>query len=579
MRERQPSASQPLRVIVRWGERAEPERIFDRTFTVGRGEDADIRLEHREVSRGHLRVEPRGEMWLLTDLGSTNGTFHAGARVGAAAIRDAYQIQLGTQGPILELSLARSLRGAAGTEGAQPAGGHVSRPGGGAGAVGPGGQPQAPSGARAAAGGDGKVRPPPPQRPLRSPQPARAVAESLLSSSGGRLSQPDIPVPAAEEREPEEDARIQEAPAREEDREEAAEPEHEDLDANDEGEADEAGGEGAAVEPLPPAEWRRLEGRYQLTIGGLVVALLLVLGLALFQQKKLEEVDAKAEELYFVLKDQELLAAKARFARDDSVALKLKQAIAMGRDAYLGALKARGLDEDALSYEELLILRVARAFGELETNIPPAFVEEVQEHIRQWAQGGRLEGALEKAKKNGYISRVAEELRAVDLPPQFLYIALKESNFDLRAVGPPLPAPMYFAKGMWQFIPSTAENMGLKVGDQVSVAVFDEKDERFDFEKSTIAFARYLRALYDSEAGASGLLVLACYNWGEIYVLPRIRQFPSDPRERNFWAVFLAGDHFLPDQTRDYIFSIYAAAVIGEDPRYFGFNLDPPLDD
>lgn len=42
---------------------------------IGRGTDNDIVLEDEEVSRRHARVEARGGVWVLMDVGSTNGTF------------------------------------------------------------------------------------------------------------------------------------------------------------------------------------------------------------------------------------------------------------------------------------------------------------------------------------------------------------------------------------------------------------------------------------------------------------------------------------------------------------------------
>ena len=45
------------------------------------------------------------------------------------------------------------------------------------------------------------------------------------------------------------------------------------------------------------------------------------------------------------------------------------------------------------------------------------------------------------------------------------------------------------------------------------------RDERHDFEKSTLAAVQYLRDIYDTEAQASGLLVMASYNWGERRVI------------------------------------------------------------
>jgi hypothetical protein len=33
----------------------------------------------------------------------------------------------------------------------------------------------------------------------------------------------------------------------------------------------------------------------------------------------------------------------------------------------------------------------------------------------------------------------------------------------------------------------------------------------------------------------------------------------------------------VPKETRDYVFRIFAAAVIGEDPKLFGFDFERPL--
>ncbi len=44
-------------------------------LAVGRGEDNDIILDYPQVSREHASVENEGGRWILTDLGSANGTF------------------------------------------------------------------------------------------------------------------------------------------------------------------------------------------------------------------------------------------------------------------------------------------------------------------------------------------------------------------------------------------------------------------------------------------------------------------------------------------------------------------------
>ena len=43
-------------------------------FRIGRAETADLRVESVEVSREHAEIVERNGMWLVRDLGSTNGT-------------------------------------------------------------------------------------------------------------------------------------------------------------------------------------------------------------------------------------------------------------------------------------------------------------------------------------------------------------------------------------------------------------------------------------------------------------------------------------------------------------------------
>jgi soluble lytic murein transglycosylase-like protein len=124
------------------------------------------------------------------------------------------------------------------------------------------------------------------------------------------------------------------------------------------------------------------------------------------------------------------------------------------------------------------------------------------------------------AQQKGYTPRIVEVMTDHGLPPQFSHLALQESDFEVRAVGP--PTRWGRAKGMWRFIPRTALQYGLDPGVYGDSQRIDPQDERHDFEKSTAAAARYLRTIYATLAHASGLLVVASYNWGEHRVAPKL---------------------------------------------------------
>ena len=105
----------------------------------------------------------------------------------------------------------------------------------------------------------------------------------------------------------------------------------------------------------------------------------------------------------------------------------------------------------------------------------------------------------------------------------------------------------------------------------------DPKDDRFKPELAARAAAALPERHLQQRCPASGLLVMASYNWGPNNVLRRIRQMPNNPRERNFWE--LLKNHDIPTETYNLCLYIFSAIVIGEDPGLFGFDFDNPLQD
>ena len=70
---------------------------------------------------------------------------------------------------------------------------------------------------------------------------------------------------------------------------------------------------------------------------------------------------------------------------------------------------------------------------------------------------------------------------------------------------------------------------------------------------------------------------MASYNWGERRVIDRLKKMPLNPRERNFWMLLTQHREEVSAEAYNYVFSIVSAAVIGENPRLFGFQFDNPL--
>jgi diguanylate cyclase (GGDEF)-like protein len=66
------------------------------TLVIGRGRDADIRIQGDGISRQHARIRVGADDVLVEDLGSTNGSFVNGERVDKRALQDGDKIQLGS---------------------------------------------------------------------------------------------------------------------------------------------------------------------------------------------------------------------------------------------------------------------------------------------------------------------------------------------------------------------------------------------------------------------------------------------------------------------------------------------------
>jgi membrane-bound lytic murein transglycosylase D len=327
---------------------------------------------------------------------------------------------------------------------------------------------------------------------------------------------------------------------------------------------------------------RKQKRRYRGMITMVFVALIVSIGIGTYQYLMLQKTRELATNIFYGMKAVQVQVARIEDLVRDSGDVKLideaksrreeVKALEAQYDQFLEDLDVLGPD---LSEKDRVILRVARMLGECELTMPPEFTDAVKSYIHKWRVTNRLRRSVKRMQEQNLTEVVSQAMLENDLPPQFLYVALQESGFDNKAVGP--KTRFGIAKGMWQFIPSTARRYGLRTGPLVELPIYDPKDDRFNPELATRAAARFLRDIYSKEAQASGLLVMASYNWGPNNIRRRIREMPNNPRERNFWE--LLKKHDIPTETYDYVLYIFSAIVIGEDPVLFGFDFDNPLQD
>ena len=147
-------------------------------------------------------------------------------------------------------------------------------------------------------------------------------------------------------------------------------------------------------------------------------------------------------------------------------------------------------------------------------------------------------------RANRFFPVIEKILAEEKMPDDLKYIAAIESSL-LQAVSPA------GAEGMWQFMPVTAKQYGLKMTTEI--------DERLDVRKSTRAASAYLR--YAQDTLKDWVLASASYNRG-------IGGVRSDMRRQGTDNYF---DTYMNSETARYVYRILAMKLIMEDPEAYGY--------
>ncbi len=191
------------------------------------------------------------------------------------------------------------------------------------------------------------------------------------------------------------------------------------------------------------------------------------------------------------------------------------------------------------------------------TNVLGANVE--HDRIAQWMTKltTTMRAGVEEAlgRKSQYNSMIAAKLEERHMPADLIYLAMIESEFNPKATSP------VQAKGLWQFMASTARQFGLIVRGKI--------DERTNPEKATDAALTYLSDLHTRFG--SWLLAAAAYNSGGGTVSKALRQVTGKTTgtDSDFFKILPQ----LPRETQDYVPKLIATARVGNDPLKYGLSV------
>jgi membrane-bound lytic murein transglycosylase D len=150
-----------------------------------------------------------------------------------------------------------------------------------------------------------------------------------------------------------------------------------------------------------------------------------------------------------------------------------------------------------------------------------------------------------------YLFHIVEEVQKRNMPTEIALLPMIESAFNPQANSTSK------ASGIWQFIPSTGKNFGLKQNWWV--------DNRRDVTAATNAALDYLQKLH----GMFGTwdLALAAYNAGEGTVQRAIDKNRREGLPTDYQSLS------LPEETRNYVPKLQAIKNIVTDPERFGLKI------
>lgn len=165
-----------------------------------------------------------------------------------------------------------------------------------------------------------------------------------------------------------------------------------------------------------------------------------------------------------------------------------------------------------------------------------------------------LDKAFERAQP--YYHEMRDIIVENGLPEELVYLPIIESGFNSHAYS------HMGAAGMWQFMPGTADWLGMKRNAWI--------DERLDPISACRNAVKFLKFLYNEFHDWN--LVLAAYNYGGRNVKNAIRRAGSS----DYYDLIKRG--VLPLETMYYVPRFMATVLIAENKDILGLKFDPRRD-
>ena len=164
------------------------------------------------------------------------------------------------------------------------------------------------------------------------------------------------------------------------------------------------------------------------------------------------------------------------------------------------------------------------------------------------------QSAVNRISKSGqrYLYHTLTRAQEMDLPVELALLPFVESEFD------PYAKSVDGATGIWQFMPATGREWGLK-----SNWWYDGKKDVLASTDAALNFLSYLHEKFEGD----WLLAMAAYNTGPTRVNRAIRKNKREGKPTRFW------DLDLPKETTAYVPKLLVLCELIKSPGAFGVNL------
>jgi membrane-bound lytic murein transglycosylase D len=201
-------------------------------------------------------------------------------------------------------------------------------------------------------------------------------------------------------------------------------------------------------------------------------------------------------------------------------------------------------EEQNVSQDDVNALELAKGNVNFAFKINPL----IQQYINYYQGRGRstMESGLRRAGR--YMPLARKIFKEEGVPVDITWLGQVESAWKPNALSHAA------ASGLWQFVPATGRQYGLRQSAWI--------DERNSFEQATRASARYLKDLA-RRYNNNWELAMGGYNTGAGNIDRGIARAGT----ADFWEIY----PYLYQETRNYVPNILAVILIAKNPEKYGF--------